>query len=1163
MIIKKLEVQGFKSFPVRTKIVFHPGITIIVGPNGTGKSNIVDAILWALGGRRLKSFRGMKTEDIIFNGNEKKAPLGLADVILSLGDNKDEMVINHRLFRSGESEYRLNSKAVRLKDIQESLWKRSIAEREYFTIEQGSIDHILTSKPVEKRQFLEEAAGIAFYKEKKRQAQIKLENSEQNLIRLEDIIIEVSKEKNSLKRQANAALKYRKLREKIRQLTLHHFRKKTDQLEKNRTEVTAQYNHSLNKEKEIISQIKSEEKELTAKNREIWDLEKSLKESQDNLFALKSELARLDSDLEKEEKRIEFFDEKRNKAKLITKELKEEFNFLEQELLTAETRLTDFKQSFKQTQQTLKKTGLESRTTQENTTNWEKRVESLRKIYFQKLTENSEIRNEGIKIEKELELIIRQEEKLQLQLEKEQTLLQQKEKKLEQNQRVLSQVNKFKEEKKSIITELEKVQAQINLFIENLQNKISEIEGKKERHLHHLQILKRLEEKERTTYVSQDIPGAIGFLADFVETDPESAPLIDIFWKEEAKSLLISSQNFLKSFEGKNIKGNFLLISSQNKVNCPQEVMHHPSVVGHLKSRLKVSSNFKEHLPSLQDAVIVQDIKSAIQLWLRFPTLNYMTLKGDLLLSSGLLKLGQKEEGIFALYQEIKNLEEKVAVEDKNIFPLVQELKGKKDKKQKLEEKLQREFVLLAEEEKKAGELQPKIMVEKAEKEKIINNISLFRQELDILKNDKQTIIQRKENFSLKQKNLEEEEIKLNKELETEKRKLTLFQKKNSEKEKHFYELKVNLELLQEKTYNQEEQIQTLNQRKTNAEAKIHSFQEEIESCQAEKSLLKEKINNLSDKKRKIDRETKEKEVSLAQEESLLQKIKKEGREKEIRIQNSRENYEPVKEERVKWEINKAEIDRDLVNLEENCWQDLKKTLREVKEEIADEEASDSDVEEKLEEMKERLQKYKAVNLMAEEEYLDKKKRYDFLFQQKNDLSVSIDTTQEAIKKIDQESKIQFYQALTEVNKNFQEIFSLLFKGGNAELKLQDAANPLESGIEIIAQPPGKKVQNMMLLSGGEKSLTSLAFLFALFRYKPTPFCILDEVDAALDEANLARFLDLMKKIKNQTQFIIITHNFKTMEVADYIYGTTMAEPNVTSIYSLKLEKKEDSLAPK
>ena len=363
--------------------------------------------------------------------------------------------------------------------------------------------------------------------------------------------------------------------------------------------------------------------------------------------------------------------------------------------------------------------------------------------------------------------------------------------------------------------------------------------------------------------------------------------------------------------------------------------------------------------------------------------------------------------------------------------------------------------------------------------------------------------------------------------------------------------------MLQEKINSQEIQIQTVNQRKKSAESKVRSLEGELRNYDKEEAQLKEKVRDFLAKKSKIEDDEKEKENTLMEEEIRIQEIKKKAKEDEETLQNLREKHETAKEERVKWEVNKAEIDRDLANLEENCWQELKKTSKEVKAEIPEDKAHEAGVEENLEALKEELQKFKAVNLMAEEEYIAQKKRYDFLIQQRDDLRSSIDSTQEAIKKIDQESKNQFQSALTGINKNFNEVFSLLFNGGHAELKLQDPANPLESGIEIIAQPPGKRVQNMMLLSGGEKSLTSLAFLFALFRYKPTPFCILDEVDAALDEVNLARFLNLMKNIKNQTQFVIITHNFKTMEVADYIYGTTMAEPNVTNIYSLKLEKKE------
>ena len=306
-----------------------------------------------------------------------------------------------------------------------------------------------------------------------------------------------------------------------------------------------------------------------------------------------------------------------------------------------------------------------------------------------------------------------------------------------------------------------------------------------------------------------------------------------------------------------------------------------------------------------------------------------------------------------------------------------------------------------------------------------------------------------------------------------------------------------------------------------------------------------------------LERARQEGENATAEE--RLARIRKEAAAAEEALAGLRDEYERKKDERMKWEVRKAEIDRDLVNLEEACWQELKKSLAEVKTDPADVEPPEGDIEAALEEAQEKIQRIGAVNLMAEEEYLAQKERHDFLVQQRTDLRDSIAQTKEAIRQIDEESRSRFLTALADVNRYFQELFVALFKGGAAEVKLLDENDPLESGIEVVAQPPGKKVQNMGLLSGGEKSLTSLAFLFALFRYKPTPFCILDEVDAALDETNLLRFLDLMKAIKSDTQFIIITHNYRTMEVADYIYGTTMEEPNVTKVFSMKLEKRGEA----
>ena len=328
MIIKKLELHGFKSFPDRTRILFHPGITAIIGPNGTGKSNIVDALLWTLRGRRLKSQRSDRSGDNIFNGNNKRAPVSLADVTLVLGDEKDkdieDLSVNHRVFRSGEGEYRLNGKAVRLKDIQEALYQSAIGDTEYFVIEQGKIGLFLSSKPIEKRLLLEEAAGTAFYKDKKRQAQNKLQNSEHNLVRLEDIIIEVEKATSSLKRQAQSAIRYRKIREQIRHLTLQHYRQKIEALELSQRETSTEHRSRLDRENQLLSHIKHQEKISVSKREKAWESEKILKEKRQDVFSLRSRLSQLEADKEREEKRLSDFAEKKKKDKANRDELERE-----------------------------------------------------------------------------------------------------------------------------------------------------------------------------------------------------------------------------------------------------------------------------------------------------------------------------------------------------------------------------------------------------------------------------------------------------------------------------------------------------------------------------------------------------------------------------------------------------------------------------------------------------------------------------------------------------------------------------------------------------------------------------------------------------------------------------------------------------------------------
>ena len=1160
MIIKKLEPQGFKSFPERTKIVFHPGITAIVGPNGTGKSNIVDAILWVLGGQRQKALRGEKTEHIIFNGNTKKPPLGMAEVSLFLQRDEEEIAFSHRVFRSGESEYRLNGKAARLKDLQDALWKQAVAEKEYFVIEQGSIGLLLTAKPAEKRLLLEEAAGTAFYKDKKKEAQSKLASSEQNLIRLEDIISEVARAKNSLQRQAQAATRYRKLREKIRQLTGLNFRRKLDQLERRHKEAAGQHGGCLNQEKELTSRIKAEERQLAEKRREAWELEKSVKENKDSLFSLESQINRAEAEKERETRRSELLAEKTQNASAAAAELKEELSLLETEISQRKTPLADLEKAYEEKKEEVDKAEVASLSVQEDFPLLEKAIETLRAEQLLKLSELTELRNEAIKTEKELDLLARQEAKLEAQLEQEGAVFRVKEEALEQLERELAEDQRACEEQEKNIAGLKAALAEKKAGAERLKVRIDEAGKARDEDSGSLQALQKMEDVQKKAGPATELPEALGRLAELIEADPESAALIDALWKEEASAPIIPAFDFLKRLSEKKLEGRFLLVSPGGE-EAALPALDDPNVLGSVKSRLRPHPKIKAYLGQLREAVIVRDVKAAVELWLRFPSLNFITPAGDLLLSSGLIRLGRREEGVFALGQEITKLEEKIAGREAELARLSADFEKELAEVEKLEERLGHETSLRVDLEQKLLSRERTKIASTTERKKMAGLISLLDQELEILRRDRDALGLGKESLLQKISLLEAQERSLKARLEAEEKEFFLSRGKNVEGEKHLIEIRAGAELIQEKIRHAGGKLQELSERNDGLLKKIAAFEEEARLAEKGRAELQEIRQALEIKARNLEEEKRARQAGLLEREADLQSLRKEEEEREKKLAELREELERKKEERVRWEILKAEIDRDLVNLEETCWQELKKTLHEVKNEPVPVELSAADVEDELGQAEEDLQKFKAVNLMAEEEHLSHKERYDFLVQQRNDLRESIDATQEAIREIDEESKSQFLTALAEVNKSFQEVFTLLFKGGTAEVKLVDESNPLESGVELIAQPPGKKVQNISLLSGGEKSLTSLAFLFALFRYKPTPFCILDEVDAALDDVNLSRFLELAKNLKKDTQFIIITHNYKTMEVADYIYGTTMAEPNITKLYSVKLEKQPELIS--
>ncbi len=1220
-IIKKLEVQGFKSFADRTKIVFHPGITAIVGPNGTGKSNLVDAMLWVMGGLRLKSLRGDRTEDVIFNGNAKKPAQGMADAVLSLAGDEEELAFSHRVFRSGESEYRINGKTVRLRDVQDELWKRGVGEKEYFVIEQGAIGNFVTSKPNEKRALIEEAAGTAYYKDKKKQAQSKLESTEINLTRLEDIIIEVEKAKNSLQRQAQAANRYRRLRERIRELTSHHYQRKLAQLEEAQKRAVELYDAGLAREREVSARVREEEKNLSAMRKALWDRETALKESKEKLFGTKSQLSRLESDVERETKRLEFFDEKKRRSETDRDELLEDVLHLARDLEEARAKTGELERTIEKNTAEVEEASRVLREAKDAAAAKEKTIEELRESYLRTLQDMTETRNESAKIEKEIELLARQEEKLALQIEENIRLL-------DENGTVVTSLEEAaaaqSAEKEAAAARLETIReslASVRAAKSVIQGRLDGLRFERDETAHHLQALRKIEIKERDEGGAPEVPGELGLLADLIRTTPENALLLDTFWREESRARVVPAETFAEAIpEG--LKGRYVLVASRPGPPLPDEIGRSPEFLGFLKSRFEADDAVKDRLVPLDKAVLVRDIRAAVRKWIDHPDWSFLTPSGDVLFSSGLLKLGEKAEGMMTLTAEIRELEETLARLDRAIAPLASDLDAKTGEETAAVGRDEHERAVLARAERALADTRKELQFVHAEREKIRTTLSILTKETENLRRDEGQLTASFERTSDGLQGRETQVLSFRERMEREESGLAEALVRNGELERGFHEKKARLDVLQERLSSLGHQLRTTERRKEAAESKISLLEADAGKSEEEKVALAENIQSLRDRIKSLEAERIAAETGSSEAEAELQTTRKNLDEAELLVQKTRDSEAEVRDERMKAEIRKAEVERDLLNLEETCWQELKKTIPELRaeweartrpeasrdaegaaenqesgpaeEEIEEEsegasaeeegetsspeapgaaegsrprragrklrpvaEMTDEEVERELDEARESLNRYKAVNLMAEDEFLEQRQRFEFLTRQRQDLRESIRSTQEAINKIDEESKTQFLKAVEEVNTNFQEIFSTLFKGGNASVKLLEPENPLESGVEIVAQPPGKRVQNLSLLSGGEKSLTSLAFLFALFRTKPSPFCFLDEVDAALDDVNLARFLDLLRNIKHQTQFILVTHNYKTMEVADYIYGTTMEEPNITKVYSVKLEKKD------
>ncbi len=1112
VILKKIEIFGFKTFPLRNEIFLKEGANVIIGPNGSGKSNILDALVWALGETKISNLRGGKTEDIIFIGNSKRKPLSSAEVSLVFSmENGEEKRIFRKAFRDGESIFRLDSKRVRLKDITEETYKLGIGDRKYFFIEQGMIGNIITMGALEKRALIEEAAGISRYREKKKEAYRKLIEAENNLNILNNILEEVRVELELWEKEFDKLKRYKTIKKEFRDIRKQIYLLKLTSLEKRKSDIQKVLKSQWEELESLRILQKEAERKHTEYDSEFWQLEKIINSKRDDYYALKEKVEikrkellstkdKLKTNRETQEKNKRWIE---NSEELI-KELEKRDKEIKEIILNLEEEIDKIKEQRYLLEENRENKKIEFGKLKED-------FERITNNYLELISNKSDTKNKVSYLEEFVKTALVKVEKIESEIV---SLKKEKEKLLsEKSEKEKIKYKDFTEKK----NELLRKKSEFFKKLKEKEKKIKNIEFS----LQKLYALKNEYQKRLDSILNERKLG-IGNNLSIKSTLPE--PLA--FFLEELFGLIPYKGNFEE--------GNSYILKQEKVSSIYKEYINSPNI---------------EYFPDVKKE---KNLQSAIKSWENKKS-NYITEDGFLITANGEIYKGKKK-GVILYKELLEDNSHKIKTKESEL----RKLNGERDSILKDYEKIETEIKKLEEREREEDEkrrkteeeikiletklenMEKQLSIITKEKESLLKESSLYKKQLKELEERMKEILEREQI-------IEEEKLKtgeLLKSVESEisavEEEYKIINNKYFDIEKEYISLKKELEGISERVKGEKERIKTLKKEieiltkeEKELEALIEKLKKEISS---EDKILKQKDEEIN----KLTSEGSELNSKKVEIEKRLKKLNR----KINSINNS------INEK----EIERATIERDIINLEENLWNELTMTLEEVKN--VDITESETNLLRKEETLKKSLEELSEVRFEAESEYNKFKEKNDFYTKQKEDIENSIANIREAIDKIDQESIKRFTETLEKINIHFNEVFKILFGGGSAKVNLLDESDILNSGVELKVKPPGKKLKNIQLLSGGEKALASIAFLFSMFRFKPSPICVLDEVDAPLDEANISKLLNLIREMKTSTQFLIVTHNPKTLEIADAIYGVTMNEPGVSLVYSIDVPEK-------
>ncbi len=1180
MFLKRLDIIGFKSFAERIEVDFVPGVTAVVGPNGSGKSNITDAIRWVLGEQSAKSLRGSKMEDIIFAGSDSRKALNFAEVTLTL-DNSDqglgidfnEVSVTRRVSRSGESEFSINKQSCRLKDIIDLFMDSGLGREAFSIISQGKVEEILNSKAEDRRTIFEEAAGVLKYKNRKKKAEVKLFETQDNLNRVNDILHELESQVEPLKIQASMAKDYLEKKEELEKIEVALTVFEIEDLHQKWERLSKQLEEHQQEELKLSSQLQGKEAKIVETRDKISALDESITDLQNVLLHASEELEKLEG-------RKEVLKERKKNAAQNKEQLKANISELTDRVSQLKNNRDLQADSVKQLSEQVKILQSELKEKQEKLPlfieNIEEKIESLKSEYIELLNDQAGAKNEIKYIDQQLEQQERKSARLDGENEKylqDRQIAQTQKLEIqaalvETQKKLADQLLEFREQQRKLETVKNNYQKQEKTLYQAYQL-LQQAKSRKE-------MLEEMEEdyagffqgvKEVLKARDNKLKGIEGAIAELLTVPKEYETALETSLGGATQHIVVDNEQNARTaiqYLKQNSFGRatFLPVSviKGRSLSSAQlaSIQNHPSLIGPAVSLVKFDPKYAEVISNLLgNVVITKDLKGANEL---AKILQYrcrlVTIDGDIVNPGGSMTGGamkQKTTSLLTRKGELENLKEKlVMMEEKtaDLETIVKNLKAEvQQSEQKLDEIRQNGEELRLSEQSKKGDLREAELGEK----NINDRLAIYDLEKGQFSDEKETLFKRKmelseaiEAYKLTIADLDAQILKL-----SEQKTINLTSRETLTNE--INELKVEFAAKNEQFTHVKERLTLLNEELEESEQKLAVFTEDLH-------LLTSEMTSSSSGEEQLEAAAMRKQQDK---EDTLQLIT-ERRQERLSLQDSLEDIEldakelkrlhkglvvVLKDEEVKINRLDVELENRLAQLREEYLLSFEGAKEQYPLTIPVEEAR-----KRVKLIKLAIDELGNVNLGAIEEYERVSERFEFLNEQKTDLQEAKDTLYQVIEEMDTEMKRRFQQTFEGIREHFEPTFRTLFGGGRADLVLTIPEDLLNTGVEIVAQPPGKKLQNLGLLSGGERALTAIALLFSILKVRPVPFCILDEVEAALDEANVYRFSQYLKRYSDETQFIVITHRKGTMEQADVLYGITMQESGVSKLVSVRLE---------